>query len=253
MNRRRTVTGFAGGLLALFLVAAPGPARAAAALVADLSEDVIHITTGFTGTRLLLFGAVEAPGDVIIVVRGPREEVVVRRKERRLGLWVNGPAVTFTDAPAYYAVAASDRLGGLLSQADLVRYEAGHRSIRMTPADDATNRYELVRFHNALSRNRAAEGLYVTRTRPVEFVGERLFRADLDFPANVPVGNYTVTVMLIRDGAVVDEQKSILIVDRTGPAAWIFERAHETPLFYGLFAVLIALAAGWAAGAVFRR
>ena len=40
-------------------------------LVADLSAHEISITTGFSGTELLLFGATEGEGDVIVVIRGP--------------------------------------------------------------------------------------------------------------------------------------------------------------------------------------
>jgi hypothetical protein len=39
-------------------------------LVADLSAHEISITTGFTGTELILFGATEGEGEVVVVVRG---------------------------------------------------------------------------------------------------------------------------------------------------------------------------------------
>ena len=57
---------------------------AATALVADLSRDHIEITTSFSGTRLLLFGATEGVGDVVVVVRGPNRREVIRKKERVL-------------------------------------------------------------------------------------------------------------------------------------------------------------------------
>ena len=69
-------------VLALILALSAAPARAEP-LVADLSDDVIAITTGFTGSDVLLFGATEGEGDVIVVVRGPMGPQVVRRKTRQ--------------------------------------------------------------------------------------------------------------------------------------------------------------------------
>ena len=67
------------GLVALLALALPiGQARAQA-LVADLSDHFIAITTGFVGADVLLFGAIEGDGDVVVVLRGPSGKEVVRR------------------------------------------------------------------------------------------------------------------------------------------------------------------------------
>jgi hypothetical protein len=63
----RPVARIAAVIVALLAVT---PA-ARAQLVADLSEHLIAITTGFVGTDVLLFGAIEETGDVVVVVRGP--------------------------------------------------------------------------------------------------------------------------------------------------------------------------------------
>ena len=74
------------GLVALLALALPiGQARAQA-LVADLSDHFIAITTGFVGADVLLFGAIEGDGDVVVVLRGPSGKEVVRRKGRVAGL-----------------------------------------------------------------------------------------------------------------------------------------------------------------------
>src|SRR3546814_79845 len=58
-------------------------------LVADLSDHEVAITTGFTGAELLLFGAVEGEGQIVVVVTGPRQTTTVRRKARVAGIWMN--------------------------------------------------------------------------------------------------------------------------------------------------------------------
>ena len=91
---------------AVLAVALPERARAEA-LVVDLSNHLVAITTGFTGTNVLLFGAVQSEGDVIVTVKGPDQDMVVRRKERKVGIWVNSESATFRNVPAYYASASN--------------------------------------------------------------------------------------------------------------------------------------------------
>ena len=62
---------FAAQLLAAGGASAEEAKTVAASLVADLSSHLIAITTGFTGTEVLLFGAKEGPGQVVMIVRGP--------------------------------------------------------------------------------------------------------------------------------------------------------------------------------------
>ena len=67
--------------MALFLMGLIRPVWAQA-VVADLSDHLIAVTAGFSGTKLLLFGATDGEAaDGIIVVRGPAEQVVVRRQD----------------------------------------------------------------------------------------------------------------------------------------------------------------------------
>lgn len=85
------------------------PAASASPLVADLSDHLIKITTGFTGTDVLLFGATDGPGQVIVVVRGPDHQIIVRRKERAAGIWVNGANRYFESAPRFMRCPAARR------------------------------------------------------------------------------------------------------------------------------------------------
>ena len=72
------------GLLALCVVLPSGTAWAQeSALVADLSQHLVAITTGFAGTDVLLFGATEGEGEVVVIVRGPDRPVTMHRKSHR--------------------------------------------------------------------------------------------------------------------------------------------------------------------------
>ncbi|RUU52868.1 TIGR02186 family protein, partial [Mesorhizobium sp. M2C.T.Ca.TU.009.01.2.1] len=77
-----------------------------------LSTDAISITAGFSGADLTIFGSLENPDpliarqgryDVVVVLEGPPRPVVVRRKDRVLGVWVNLDSETFENVPVSYS------------------------------------------------------------------------------------------------------------------------------------------------------
>ena len=79
-------------------------------LLIALSTQRIEIDSNFAGTSILLFGATDVAGDVVVSVRGPEEPIVVRRKLRSVGVWVNQEAIAFRNVPGYYFVATSSPL-----------------------------------------------------------------------------------------------------------------------------------------------
>jgi uncharacterized protein (TIGR02186 family) len=239
--------------LVLLLPLAVGPAAVHGnALIADLSKHLVAITTGFTGADVLLFGTIDGEGDIAVVVRGPNEDVVVRRKQRMAGIWVNRRNLTFRRVPAFYAVATTREITDFAPDSVLSRHQIGAEHLRFDRpqrADDA----EIREFREALLRNKRTAGLYPDGVGRVSVLGDRLFRTPVTFPANVPTGTYSVEVFLIRDGAVVGAQTTPLIVSKVGTEAEIFDFAHEQSALYGIVAIMIALVAGWLAGVIFRK
>jgi uncharacterized protein (TIGR02186 family) len=237
--------------LAAALALMPAAARAQA-LIADLSEHLIAITAGFSGTDVLLFGATEGEGDVIVTLRGPEMPVVVRRKSRAAIIWVNSERIVFTGAPAFYRVASSRPLEAFLTPALRARHQIGIDQLRLTPQRTLTPD-KLNRFREGLLRNKIRENLYSAEVGKVTFLGPRLFRTKIYLPANVPPGSYTVEVLLVRNNQVIAAQTTPMFVSKTGIGAEVYDFAHRRSAVYGLLAVLIAVSAGWAAGTVFRK
>lgn len=234
----------------LILLAVTAEARSQT-LVADLSSHLIAITAGFTGTEVLLFGATEGEGEVIVVVRGPESEVTVRRKRRTLGIWVNRGNITFEGVPSFYAAASSRPLVEVLQPEVLSRQQIGVDHLRFEVPEEIRES-RLKKYREALIRNKQREGLF-SKVGHVSFLGERLFRTSIYFPANVPTGSYLVEVLLVRDGEVVSAQTSPLVISKIGIGAEIFDFAHNRAALYGLLAIIGALMAGWSAHLVFRK
>jgi uncharacterized protein (TIGR02186 family) len=240
--------------LLLLLLAFSGlatPAKAAEPLVADLSNHLIAITTGFTGAQVLLFGATDGPGDVVVVVRGPTGRAVVRRKDRVFGIWINSAGRDFAEVPNFYAVASSRPLELMLGQETAQHYGIGLANLNIRPVSETSA--ASTDMLQALTRIKIDELLYQPSAGKVIFLGDRLFRVDFHFPANVPTGSYLVEVLLIRDGQIASAQTTPLVVSKIGVGADIFEFAHRHAAAYGIISIIIALLAGWAAHLAFRR
>jgi uncharacterized protein (TIGR02186 family) len=244
---RRALPAFLLALVTLFASAAR-----AQPLVADLSSHLIAITTGFTGTELVLFGAVEQPGDIVVVVRGPEGPVTVRRKERMLGLWANGSSVTFTGVPSFYHVAASRSLDDIAPRDQLARQRIGVDQLNFGTTDNVSDTARAI-FQAALLREKQGAGLFPIVPGRVLFIGRQLFRTNVTLPPDLPTGAYQVSVYLFRNGQVAGAQTTPLLVSQSGVSADIQDFAYRRSLLYGLVAVMLAVVAGWLASMFFRR
>lgn len=238
-----------------------GPATAAEPkLITDLSQSRIDISYRFAGAELLVFGAVQYPGartpndvpGIAVVLRGPAEPVVVRRKARVAGLWVNTASQRFESAPGYYAAALTAPVRDLLDERNAAIHEIGLRHLQLSPADYAPPD-ETRAFADGLIGLRERRGLYVEQPRGVRVTANTLYSARLPVPSAVPVGEYEVQIFLIRRGKVLARSSVPVDVGKTGFERAVFDFAQERPLLYGLCAVAAAGLFGWGAGVVTRR
>jgi uncharacterized protein (TIGR02186 family) len=229
------------------------PARADT-LVADLSQRLIAITTAFVGTDVVLFGTSEPDHDIAVTVQGPRASQIVRRKEQVAGIWINRERLAFEQVPDYYAVASSGPLDKIALPDVRARLELGTDELKLKPIGaTGLDIGEIATFQDALVRNKQRMGLYSVKPAPVNFIGPRLFRTTLHFPANVPPGIYQVQVLELHDGQVTDAQRSALVISKVGIEADVFDFANQESAAYGLMAVALSATLGWLAGVIFRR
>ncbi|OHC74347.1 MAG: hypothetical protein A3G18_03010 [Rhodospirillales bacterium RIFCSPLOWO2_12_FULL_58_28] len=241
-------------LCAFILVTAALPAKAGE-LVIDLSKSVVAITTGFEGSDLLLFGAAEGEGDIVVVVSGPQRDETVRRKKRTAGVWVNRDEMVFDQVPGFYAIAGNRPIDEFMSEELRANFQIGLEYLELQPSKGKRQRSEeeIKDFRQALIRNKQRQGLYGDQPGSVIFLGNRLFRSRLSFPVNVNVGTYGVDVYLVRDGKVATIETTLLTVRKFGFEAGVYDFAHRQSMSYGIFAIIIAVMAGWLAGTIFRK
>lgn len=230
-----------------------GPAAAhATPLVADMSQYRIEMDASFSGSRIFLFGARNDAGDVLVIVRGPEKDFIVRKKEEIGGIWINRDRMKFFGVPSFYAVAASKPLSDIEQDSLFRQLGIGHDTLFSVPSDP--QRFsKFNEFSGAFLKYQYSRRLYMETPRQLSFMGETLFKTVIEFPDNIPPGDYTAEFYLISGGEVVGMQSAPIKVSKSGLDAFLYYYAHERPALYGISAIVLALSAGWFASRVFEK
>jgi len=248
--------------IALLLAAPLAMGQAAPTLVPDVSQRDIEIVYSFTGADLLLFGAIlypggripdgERPADIVVVVKGPTQSVLMREKEKVAGIWVNAQSARYRSAPSFYAIASSRPIGQIVDDRTRAIYELGLDSLQLSPVSTSAPDVQ-ARFTRGLVDLKARAGLYVEAPRAVEISESVLYRARITIPARVPVGRFTAETFLIRDGRVVAAAVRDIDIRKSGFERFVARAADRDSWLYGLVAVSLSVSLGWLAGWVARR
>jgi uncharacterized protein (TIGR02186 family) len=248
--------------LALGLLAAPLPLGAASkrVLVPDSSSRSVEIRYSFTGAQLLLFGAILYPGgraparpaDIVVVLRGPVEPIVVREKQKIAGIWMNADSNRFRSAPSFYAVASSRPVGELVDERTAAIYEMGLQNLQLSPGGGALPEKDR-RFEAGLLDLRRRQGLFAEHPRGVEVTQSVLYRATISIPSQVPVGTYTAETFLVDRGRVLAAATREIEIKKSGFERFVALAARRHAFLYGIVAVLLSLGLGYGAGLLFRR
>lgn len=251
------------GALAFVLLPDWGSDAAAQEIEADLTTHAINVETGFSGAKVALFGAVAGgpeqdagtPPDIIIVVRGPTATLNVRRKRRVAGIWINADGAAFKNVPRYYTVLTNRPIAEIASFNTRSELGIGVSGVKagllLAAAGDA--RKNAGDYIEAIVRILGRRNLYQEANGSITFIGKHLFRAEFELPANVPIGRYDADVFLFRNAQLINSYTTRLNIEKTGLEQWIYSLAHEQPLLYGILSVLLAIAAGMVASAIFRK
>ena len=227
-----------------------------------LSTDRVSITADFSGADLTIFGALDNADplvtrqgryDVVVVLEGPARPVVVRKKNRVLGMWINTQSETFVNVPVSYSVATTRAMQDITNPNAFKQLALGFENVTITPRDRQGDPMTIREFTQALRERKKATGLYSERIGGVNFLSQSLFRATLQLAPNVPVGTHRARAFLFKNGRFIKESSAQLAIRKAGFEQGIHDIAQQRGFLYGLFAVALAFLTGWAGRMIFRK
>ncbi|HEY0219430.1 MAG TPA: TIGR02186 family protein [Afipia sp.] len=249
-------------LLIVPVLLSAAPARTES-LIVSVSNTRVTVTPNYDGEELVLFGSVErdektqprAGYDIVVTVRGPRGEMVTRRRERTLGIWINRDSREFVAVPSYLGI-FSNRPAEMMASPDTQRrLQLGMANIALIQhvGTDYADVVPADPFRSAFIRLQTDKGLYREVPDAVTFLTPRLFRTGIPLPAVVPIGSYSVDIKLLSDGALVARTETSFEIVKVGFEQFVASAAQHHGLWYGIATAMMALMVGWLGSVVFRR
>lgn len=244
-------------LVMTVLFGAPSVHAQSESVALDTSTREISIAPDFDGAEITVFGAVDNSKqatktagyyDIIVVIRGPAETVVARRKEPVVGIWINRGAREFDRVPSFYGVLSNRPITEIADRETLNRFDI---EFDATPLDPTRTPPDV--FEKALVRLKGKQGMYVKEPDSVVFLSRSLFRATLNLPAQVLEGTYTAQIYLFHAGKLLSWDTSLLEVRKTGIERYLHTLASNQPWTYGILSVAVAVLAGFLGWSLFRR
>lgn len=227
-------------------------------LVPEVSQHEVRVRQGFTGTELLLFGAILDPAgvraarayDVVVVLKGPTQPIRLREKSKVGGMWINAASTDFRSAPSFFAVAASRPVAEIVDERTAAIYEFGTGFIQLSPTGEI-DPAEQARFTAGLVDLKRRQGLYQEDMRGVRISEDVLYQARISLPSSVTTGTYTAETFAVADGRVVASAIAQVEVRKVGFERLVEVFAQTYGFLYGLLAVSLSVGMGWIAGRLF--
>ncbi len=238
-------------LAVLLLLVGLAPARAATSLQVDRPR--VEISAFYNGTVVRATGTVPAGAEAVIRVSGRPETLHLKKKGKAAGvLWMNIGDLTFANAPKVYMLYSSDGEGALFGKPDLeFSYKALERRVEIEPAGEDKGFW----FGEFLKLKKKNE-VYAEFPGAIVWDGEdgdgRTFHVDLVVPPRMGADDYRIDLYAVKDGAIVGTASSRLEIRQVGFPKKLTSLAFDHALLYGVFSVLIAVAAGLLMGVLFK-
>lgn len=231
---------------------------AAQALTCSVKPDNIPITLTYHGAQLSITGQSASGDDLIVTITSEPADTALKYKEKVGGLvWMKKGTLEFKDTPHIYMLYSTDELGRILNAEDLNHNLLGYEALRAhTRIEDSGGNPADLKWFDEYIKFKKEEKVYdIQEGRVVRQHGVdgNTYQVDVAWPYQAPPGLYTVEVLAARDGKVVDRSSTSFEVKSVGITKFLSKMAFDQAGLYGIMAVVIALLAGLAVGAVFKK
>ena len=222
----------------------------------DIVPNHIEIGSFFEGKQVSISADIPECDGVVIELEGKIKDLVLNKKGEKKFIWLNVAQITVKNAPSVYFLASSDKLENICAGEELEKELLGYSSLKhkiifksdsLSTGDMVFDEFIKLKEHN---------GSYNINNKinfDSKFKGRQKVSTILNIPPFIPAGNYEILLYCFRSGNLFKKTSANFLIKEVGLTAFIKNLAFGNPALYGIFAILIALAAGIIIGIIFNK
>ncbi len=215
--------------------------------------NALHITESFKGARVTISADIPRDAAAVVELKGAALDNHLLRKGRRGGLWMSVGEVNVVGVPSLYLAMSTP--GQTLGKGKEKNLGYGAIESRAQFKGSLPKGGKAVLFQQFL-KLKESEGKYglFPGTLKVENTQDGLstVTGQLRLPGSIAVGDYQMILSVLKNGKVLEQKSAQLKVDVKGVTALLISLARLHGALYGLLAVVVAFAAGFGMGFVFK-
>ena len=250
--KRWTIT--AAAVCGLFTLSAP----AAQAITCEVTPREIPISVSYHGAKLTITGQAAPADELVLKISSEPHDTAMKSYGKVGGLvWMKNGSLEFRGVPGVYLLNTTKDLDLILPETERGQYQLGYEAMaKATKIEDGKGQPADRKWFDEFTRFKEKEKIYKieqgTITRQHGEKGDT-FEIVVNWPFQAPPGTYNIDLLAVNNGKVVDKAVTTFEVKRVGVIAALSKMAVDQAALYGIMSVLIALAAGSAVGAVFKK
>lgn len=234
------------------------PNMASAKLTIKTNHDHIKINFFYHGDEVNISGTSDPAVDLIIKITSPDTHLIMNKKGKVAGLlWMNIGKLNFQHVPNLYFLYSTKKIDEILSpeekDKEIIGYDALMKQVEIDPVDNEADREkwfkEFVRFKEA-SRlySIASEDIKVTDKKDRQY-----YSIKLPWPYQAQPGEYTINVYAVKDKRITERVDARIVVAQVGGVKILADMAKKKAPLYGILSIVVAIAAGFGVGMIFRK
>lgn len=224
------------------------------ALTTQVTPQNIPITLFYHGAQISIQGQNAADAELIVKISSDPTDAHMKFKGKAAGLfWMKMGDISFEHVPAAYLLYTSRNLDTILPEGQRIKEGIGFESIMAgTSVESSAEGMDPDRWIDEFIKFKKAEKLYQIREGSITRNNDA-YQLDIDWPYQAAPGTYNIEVIAVRDGSIINRAETNLTVARTGIVAKLSNLAFNHAAVYGILAIFVAMAAGFAVGALFKK
>lgn len=231
---------------------------ASAELTIKANQDQIKIDFFYHGSEVTVSGEADSGTDLVIKITSPEGHQVLRKKGKVAGLlWMNVGELKFEHTPNLYFLHSTKKLEEILNPEEMDKYIIGYpalkRHIEITPV---ANEDEKTKWFDEFVKFKESKEMYSVSSERVSTTqneGKQNYYIRLNWPYQAQPDDYTATAYAIKDKKILETATTKVHVEQVGTVKALANIAKNKGALYGVISIVVALAAGFGVGMIFRK